>query len=217
MSLHLLTRYGLPRGDIGGGIVQVLEVAAASSVATVPIPIPDQAEVGDQVLAFFRTGGTNPAVSGPSGWDVIASVTNAGASRVWGRVIDGTEGATADVTLSSGRWWALVVVLIRGATGTPEAASFTLTEDPPEVAPSWGAVPTLYFAMCGWRIGSGSVTAIPSGYEFAGVAQTGGSDTNHAAVAVVSRVASVAEEDPSTFDSSGLGSPRATTIAVRLA
>ncbi|MFZ2886447.1 MAG: LamG domain-containing protein, partial [Minisyncoccia bacterium] len=167
---------------------------------------------------------SNDPTSAPAGWTELVNTTggtSGGTGAIYYKIADGGEGATVNVTSSSGSLSSHNTYRISGVTGTPEATSAggsSNNPDPPSLTPSWGAGDTLWIAMAGAGVQNATtpnVTAYPSSYA-------DGIEISHnfAAFAGFSagsarRSLNATSDDPGTFTINGT-SPQwiASTLAI---
>ena len=171
----------------------------------------------DLILVFFGAD-EDPVITFPSGWtelfqDSQGALITFGA---WYRIADGTEGATILVTTSNAQRTAHTSYRITGYSGVPEVgvtqALITNKPDPPNLAPSWGAVNTLWFASTAHNDGGETITVYPTNY-------TNGREDIAAAgqgcgVGTARRERNIANENPGTFTLSAAEGWVANTIAI---
>lgn len=197
----------------------------ATSVTSMAVSLPASISAGDLLLAFVevRNAGT---WTKPTNWNDISTLSQAGGGSVgklngFYKIADGTEGATATWTASTGTTavWQVYKVTSWHGTTPPEAVTASgdvSSANPPSVTPSWGADDTLWMAVAGHTAASAAAfTAAPTNYSnFV----NSGASSGGAAVSVASatRQLNASSEDPGTFTAGG--SNRwwaAATIAVR--
>lgn len=179
-------------------------------------------------LGIMIISGRTGTITWPSGWTEFFNDTNSiplgTALRLAGayRALDGSE--TGSVTAShtnacDTQHWVSVIDDWDGTT-VPEAATFAdddIDPNPPSLSPSWGAEKTRWIA-----VGSGAsywvVAGFPTDYindQYGGAGGVTGV-TNMPTLAVASRAANTATENPAAFDYTGTPAHTiAATIAVR--
>lgn len=120
-----------------------------------PVNMPATVSAGDLLIALIASDGS-ATITTPSGWTSVSQSTQGGAVRgaVFYKVASGTEGGTTvDFVTSGNERMMAQVARIQASTysGTPEAAvantAPSINPDPPNLAPSWGALNTLWIAM----------------------------------------------------------------------
>lgn len=130
------------------------------------VNLPSGIVSGNLLLVFF-TGYACGTITFPSGWTQLFS----GAETYmklegWYRIADGTEGSTITVTTLKA-WTNNTSYRITAYSGTPEAGTASTGIDanpnPPNLAPSWGAFNTLWFAAIG-TTAHASCSAYPTNY-----------------------------------------------------
>lgn len=140
-----------------------------------------------------------------------------GFGDVWYREADGSEGSNITVTTSGGTVIIYVIHRLSGYGGPPVAAGWAgnvsvgaTTTDPPALTTGFGAVPTRFFAAMVWGSNGRTVSSYPSGYS-GGVMQTG----TQGAVAVATKAATAASDDPGIFTLSSDSWQVGNTVAVQ--
>jgi hypothetical protein len=182
----------------------------ATSVTSMAVNLPPAIASGDLLLAFVevRNAGT---WTPPTNWNELDAQLGGGSVgelTVFYKIADGTEGATASWTASTGTtaiWHVRRITNWHGTT-VPEVTKTSgdaSIADPPSLTPSWGADNTLWFAISGHTASSASAwSAGPSGYsDFL----CSGASSGGAAVSIASayKVANASSEDPGTLTVSG--------------
>lgn len=137
-----------------------------TATGTHAVPMPAAAQSGDLGIIMCALQNNSTATCNtPSGWNAMPTLNNAqngatqGAVGVFYRVLDGSEGSTISVTVSSSTWrgaYNSYAIMAGTYTGTPEAtknadsASGT-TVTAPGMNPSWGTnAMTLIIFLGAW-------------------------------------------------------------------
>jgi len=148
--------------------------AFASNTTEHLVDMPTTVNSGDLLLVMF-TNDAADTVATPTGWTQLFSETRSPSVRHSGyyKIADGTEGGTTVDFVTSGTETAVAAVYrITSWHGTtpPEvgtaAEGASVSPDPPNLIPSWGAEDTLWIAHFGGDdpSGNGTVDAIPTSY-----------------------------------------------------
>jgi hypothetical protein len=196
--------------------VQGTPATNAGTGTTVTVNLPGSISAGELLIAFVALTHTSAATLTPPGdWNTVYNSIGNGNNRrsacFW-RKADGAEGASFSVTASAATAWATVAYRVNNWGGIPEGGTLatgnSTNPDPPNLAPSWGARDTLWFAHMGRNNNSGTPTA-PTDYTNI---QRGG--TTNASSTVAERQLNAASENPGTFtaNTSNWG---ANTVAIR--
>lgn len=197
--------------------VQGTPATNSGTPTTVTVNLPADLAAGELLIAFVALTHTAAAtLTPPAGWETVYNTVGGGNNRrsacFW-RKSDGAEGASFAVTASLSTAWATVAYRVNNWGGIPEGGTLatgvsTTNPDPPNLAPSWGARDTLWFAHMGRNNNSGTPTA-PT--DFTNI-QRGG--TTNASSTVAERQLNAASLDPGAFtaNSSSWG---ANTVAIR--
>jgi len=182
-----------------------------------PVNLPADISAGDLLLVFFSADSI-PTITFPGGWTQLfqATVDTYIVSGAWYRIADGAEGLTIAVITSEGQASAHTSYRITGYTGAPEIAfntGYTSKPDPPSLTPTWGAKDTLWFASCGYEIGTTTVSAYPASY-------TNGRNDRYDAgtgvcVGTARRELNAISENPGTFTISLAGRCLNSTTAIQ--
>jgi hypothetical protein len=167
------------------------------------VNLPAGIVAGNLLLVFFCSDDDAEAITFPGGWTQLFQ--DSGSTYMtfgaWYRIADGTEGATITVTTASAEMTAHTSYRITGYIGVPEVGvSVTATStapNPPNLAPTWGALDTLWFAVEGNDDGTTLVSGWPANY---------GSNRNDkglnslgCAIGTCRRELNAAAEDPAAF------------------
>ena len=183
------------------------------------VNLPAGISAGDLLLVFFATDSAAAITFPNEGVDWIQLFERARGGDVnggaWYRIADGGEGATIIVTTATAQRTAHTSYRITDYTLVPEAAAgadgSSANPNPPNLAPTWGALNTLWFAVS-YNDGSRIVNAYPANYT------DGRNDTpvagTGAGVGSARRELNAAAENPGTFTLSGVEDGVANTIAV---
>ncbi len=182
------------------------------------VDLPAGIVAGNLILIFFAVDG-DPAITFPAGdWTEVFQQTGNSLVRfgVWYRVADGTEGASIVVVTDVAEDASYTSYRITGhgdiVEGGVAATANDANPNPPNLAPTWGAQNTLWFASVGYNDGPTIINAYPANYT------DGRSDRAARGTAVgvgtARRELNAAAENPGTFT---LSAPQwwvANTIAV---
>jgi hypothetical protein len=208
-------------------VASITQTAFSSGSTTHNVNMPATVSSGDLLLLIFGAR-TNPAITTPSGYDLISSGQAAGPaagcfSGVYARIADGTEGGgSLSVSISLSRQAAAQVYRITGAYATTagvEAAfanvSPSSNPNPPNLAPSFGGEDILWLAVACAADDDEVATAAPTNYtDLTQIASGGGANLG---VSVISarRQLNAASEDPGTFTLNEGGNNGCFTVAIR--
>lgn len=171
---------------------------------------------GNMIIVFISTD-ANPNITLPAGWTQLFLQANGVNNTLacYYRATDGTEGPEIYAILNASQELSYTSYMISGTTGNPEAGAaatgLNANPDPPNLAPSWGAVQSLWFVAEG-NDGNQTVTAYPTGYTD-GLNETG----VHCGLGVATQVQTVASDNPGTFTISGADDWVANTVAIQIA
>lgn len=205
-----------PFPTVQGRASSVNNTAATSHPVTLPAGI----QAGELLLIFFsESAGTGATVNAPAGWTKLVESNN-GANNglaVLYRFADGSEGTSVTVTTSGSTKSSHLSYRISGAsspvTSTPATGAST-APNPPQLIPSDGKLPYLWFAVAGWD-GTPTATAYPTNYTNGQQTGTsGGQATTNCGVAAAERQLTADSEDPGAFTLSASDDWVAFTIAV---
>lgn len=210
-----------PFGVIGTPLATV----QTSSSTNRNINIPTGVLLNELLLAILTTSnGSAVTLSPPSGWTAVSgaasSNTNTNQNAFW-KIAAGTEGGTTVQSVDSALVSNSVAVCYRITGHDPATApvatntnsASTSTPDPPNLAPGWGSVLTLYIAAFGRRSTACSMDAYPSGY----VDHPIGNDASNCKTYAITRKLTGTSENPGAFSLSSAAQANALTIAVKAA
>jgi hypothetical protein len=193
--------------------------ATAGGTTSHTFDLPTGVQAGEMLLALCTDSAIGARdYSDLAGWNKILNTNESRNLATFWRWADGTEGATATITISSNAALCVSCYRISGAQNVAPAvantASTTSTNpDPPSLSPSWGAEDTLWFAFAGWNSRTTAPSAYPSNY----------SDNQNTLPAVSGQAASLgvatrnlnaSSENPGVFTMAS-STWRAATLAVR--
>jgi len=210
----------LGTGIIGGArfpeVVAQVTSHDNSVGGSMDVTLPGGIVAGELLLIVnaFRANSSIP------GWNT--GVSSALINVFW-KIADGSEGASATISSSSGTsLGASVAYRIRGGTSvqvsTPATAAST-NPNPSALSPSWGNKKTLWFAGMGaQQVGSGgaiTVSAYPSGFSNPQTDIGISSFPVGQRVAVAEKAEKTATQDPGAFTISPSLTWYAATIGVR--
>lgn len=191
-------------------------ISAAASTHT--ISLPSGIGSGDLLFLLFGTRDTR-TFTPPAGWTTIATLASGTAVGLSGayKIADGSEGATTTCSTSgTASRSAHVTLLIRGYQGTPQGVSMSngqnTAPNPPSISPAWGTSSETLFIAGFVNRATAAPSGIPAGYSGL-ISAVNPSDP---VVALASKIASLASDDPSAF-TSGNESWVAGTFAIRSA
>jgi len=188
-------------------------VSTATQASSLEVELPPELEVDDLLLMWLTLDGFggNPGVTTPpSGWTLLGSeATGSGDSQMvchlYMRKVTGSEGTSVTVGYSKSAGTNAIVTRIKGwnEIDPPEVAfseGSSATADPPNLAPSWGAKPTLWLALAGVNAGTGSeVTGVPTNYERPRDVQSQQGAGASVCARKTSRYLEAASEDPGAY------------------
>lgn len=204
---------GFPQ--IGGTPATYIE---ASLLTSHPVTLPSGIVSGELLLMIVRQGGSNVSKTPPSGWTLISG---AGFMEVYSRTADGTEGATADVGITTARKLLAVTLRIAPAAAV-EVATISNTLDSPSLSPAWGSDDTLWIAASSVQQNDSTFeyTGDPTSYTRIAYLETtdgaGASNLTDAQLVIAYRELATATEDPDAWPTSGTQSGnRSLTLAIQ--
>ena len=182
------------------------------------VNLPAGIVAGNLLLVFFVSDQV-PTITFPGGWTQLFQVANSTYVKfgAWYRIADGGEGGTITVTTSDAQMTAHTSYRITGYSGLPEvgvsATGASVSPNSPNLAPSWGALDTLWFAIEGNDDGTTLVSGWPAGYGN----QRNDKALNSAGAAVGScrRELNAASQDPGVFTIDASERWIANTVAVK--
>jgi hypothetical protein len=194
-------------------------VSSSASTSSFVVNLPASLVSGNLLLMGVVTQGG--AVTTPSGWTLLNSVSSASPYYyLFRKTSTGSEGSTVTVTIA-GAGCGAVVYQISGWSGTPAvgtaASGSGTTPDPPSVTASSSPFLSVSFAAGRYSSGTQSITSVPSGYSN-GIIGALASSGVVAAVFAAKGVAAGTTENPGTF-TLGLTSStwRTQTVAIAAA
>lgn len=170
---------------------------------TFSLALPTGISSGDLLLAMVGKRLID-AITWPSGWTTAPTgwtdQTNSTTVRheIRYRIADGTETSPISLSTSVACRWEGVVFRITGYTGVPEAAGAngnSTNANPPNLAPSFGAVDALWIATAAWDGVPGS--GFPANYSDNAFSP----NTGFTQMMLASRNLNAASENPGTFTS----------------
>ena len=174
----------------------------ASTTATMPAGI----VAGEMLIAFVGTSATTGTFTAP-GWNIIEGPTfgSYGRTAVMWKIADGSD--TLVVGGFSARR-AIAVYRVANATNVQHITAVppsALVYDCPPLSPAAGEREYLFFAAAMGMLSTATViwVSAPAGYENQAFAITTNGTGAGGAVAVASRSANTATEDPGSFSSNG--------------
>lgn len=181
------------------------ETIFATNALSHLVLMPPVVNAGDLLLCFFANDGA-ATVTTPADWTQLWSTPASTTGRLSGyaKVADGSEdGTTVDFETSAIEAASAQVYRVTNWQGTlagvedgTPSVDTTTNPDPPSLTPSWDALDTLWFAICGTF--SVSVTAAPADYTNLEEAQslTGSAGST---VASARRELNAVSDDPGIF------------------
>ena len=172
--------------------------------------------VDDLLLIVFSSDG-NEAIGWPGGWVELFEERQAACTLAVGyRIADGSEGATIVVTTGNNRMTSHTSYRISGYSGVPEAGASTngnnVNPDPPNLAPSWGARNTLWFAVVGYDDGRWVINNYPANYTDGRLDRS--NDVEGVGTGSARRELNIVAEDPGVYTLQVAGVWIANTIAI---
>jgi len=189
-----------------------------STISSHNVNLPSGIQSGDLLILIFRAASAVTVSTDPTGWTPLSSRNSTGATYIWYREADGSEGSTVTVTTDSTIRAAANTYRISNWSGTPEAAfASTNVNNPPALSPSWGSDDTLWIAVMTNRRSDSSVTAAPTGYQdLITVAQSSSTGTTRDRVSSAWIDDTTDTEDPAAFSTTGtINTPHSATIAIQ--
>ncbi len=173
--------------------------------------------VADELLLVVFTSDGNEAIGWPGGWVELFEEQLAACTLAVGyRIADGSEGATITVTTGNAQMTSHTSYRISGYFGVPEVGAATNGNsnipDPPNLAPSWGARSTLWFAVVGYNDGRFIINAYPVNYTDGRLDRS--NDVEGVGTGSARRELNAAAENPGTFTLQAAGIWVANTIAI---
>jgi len=149
--------------------VAATNTSNSAGTTTHAVSLPASISAGDLliVLLYLFSGSGVPGISTPSGWTSLGTVDDSTDRRlsVFYKIASGSEGASVTVTSDINSSGAHNSYRITGYSGAPEIAiaSSVGAPNPPNLAPSWGALDTLWLAIGGDSNDAADMTA-PASY-----------------------------------------------------
>jgi hypothetical protein len=215
----------LPNFRVGYPLVEsVTQTEFNSDTTAHAVSMPATVNVGDLLLTLFANDGTS-TVTTPAGWTALGTVTSADyRGSVYGKVAAGTEdGTTVDFVTAAIQTAAAQVFRVLknnwqgslqlGVSVTLGTTVTSAVPDPPESAPAWGDLPTLWIA--GFFASSvATVDEYPGGFS-EGLNSQGGTTTTGASVSTAYLNAKAESYNPGPFDLAASAVGAAFTIAVK--
>lgn len=191
---------------------------AYGSGTNISVTLPTDIVAGD-LLVVFNAPDNNFTTTFPAGWTKFTDISGGSNALTTGwRICDGTEGASITITLSSATQGRYIVAKIKGAatTGTPiengvGVATTSSSGNPPSLTASWGALNNLWIAASALDT-SATMTTWPTGYT---QNRLDGQGFGSASVAICSKKAAVATDDPAAFTFSASASIKSNTYVIR--
>jgi hypothetical protein len=188
-----------------------------------PIDLPDSLVNGRIVLVVVGSRASTTTYTWPSGWIAPTAWTdggNNGSVSIRYRVVDGSEGSSVTVSLNAAQQAVAWPWQISGQhTDAPVASARinytgSITPDPPNLTPSWGAEDDLWIAGFAHGGTSGGVTGYPTSYadNQEALAATG---TTVVEGAIATRNLNATSDDPGTFSVTTSRQGVAFTLAIR--
>lgn len=200
---------------------------AGASATSHPVTLPSSIVAGDLLLMAFTVRPTLVGtVTKPSGWSDLNNQAQATNTQTywWYKIADGSEGSTATVSITSSNnniaahTYRIPAANWHGTT-PPESAmanNATTTPDSPNLAPSWGAISTIYLVTYGSRSDSSPLSyPYPNGNSNAvSLGSTGGSGTRSESATCWTDSAA-GSLDPAAFSMVNTRAWVASTVAIR--
>lgn len=180
------------------------------------INLPSEVQSGDLLILIFRAGGTTSVLNPPNGFVEIGHRANSGNTYIWYKRAEAQE-SNPVVTTSSGTRATALLYRISGWGGVPEVEeTLANINNPPEISPSWGAIPALYLAVLTNRRSDSNVTAAPSSFtDLETISQSSSTQTSRTRISLA-ELNSSGTVDPSPFTTIGtIDNPHSFTIAIR--
>ena len=194
----------------------------ASGVTASNVTLPASVAAGDLVIAFVAADSGAGAMTWPSPWVNIKDEAGTGFVFSCAYLIASGGETTVAATHTSERS-NHIAARIKAAewhgTTAPEitanANGSSTGPDPPSLTPSWGSDTTLWVAVCAADDSAAPfpITAWPTGYTDNQVGNS--TATSAACVAICSKGATAASDDPAAFTMTGTETWNAYTLAVR--
>lgn len=185
----------------------VLEGSATTSITSATtshtVNLPSGIAAGELLLIIIRTGGTNINFSVPSGWSQCpwVELDANGTTSAFFKTASGSEGSTVSITTSGSRKSSAIAIRVSSWLALEDAgmANTTTSNNPPNLAPTWGSAKTLWIA-CVTQRGDGVFGAAPSNYTGMIQATAGDATTAGSRCAFAFRKLEASSEDPGRFN-----------------
>lgn len=188
---------------------------ATSQAANLPSGI----VAGELLLLFCEVDSSATSINVPAGWTSLYNVTSgSNRQRAFYKTATGSEGATVTITIGTASFFAAIALRIGGANLTPEAgtaaAATSTSADPPSLSFAGGVDAYLVIAVSGAKMSTGSApAAYPPGYS----ANQLSAPANFNSLALATKNAAAANEDPGAFTWGSSVNNIANTVAIRAA
>lgn len=196
-------------------MITIDNIQEVNATGVDPIVLPITATSGNLLLAFVcHYVGSGSAINTPAGWTKLTQSTSTDAKAVvFGKVSDGTEGATVSITVGSGTAvavaaksysisdWSGDINDIDVSTPAEQSASASISDvDPTAITASWGADANNLFFTAGYGArGNKPFTVSPTGYtSVTGYSGNDGSGYS-AHISTGYKIANAATDDPSIY------------------
>jgi lysophospholipase L1-like esterase len=199
---------------------------SGNPVTSHSVSLPAGIQLNDLLLIFWADAGVSSDITVPSGWiELYNDVSNNHRRAAYYKIANGNEGTSVTFTTSAQERSAHNSYRIAASTytGTPEFGDLITNTNgsnanPPPLAPTWGAIPTLWITplhMDG--LGNNTLTG-PLNYDnFLNIFTRNGSPgvgSDDATMASARRFLEAASEDPGQF-THGNRNYLTTTIAIQ--
>lgn len=196
-----------------------------TAVTSHSVTLPANIAAGNLLLMFLVVNGNSTVITDPTGWSPLTTLDDDDQVVIYGRIADGSEGATATVTLGTAQRATAITWRVTGARNgltTSEIAissavvASVATPNPPPLTPSWGSEENLWVAVSFWFDSNYVFSSYPTNYTVAQFNQNTGSSSNSNGIMIAGRLLTASSEDPGTFTVSSAAKQNATyTLAIR--
>lgn len=201
---------------------------STGTLSTHPVTLPSGMTIGNKLFILFIANGS-PVVTDPTGYTLLGSTATPGtydSVRLYGRDVDGSEGATINVVLNAVQRACAISWEVSGGrpsfTSSEVAVSAvseqgsTAVPDPPNLSPVPGADDYLWVSISTRNDGTGSFISYSTNYSLGQQNVLNGTGAGNG-LAVCMRQLNAASEDPGVITWGNSKPATGITLAIRAA
>lgn len=192
-----------------------------SNTTTHDVLLPASISAGDLLMLFAGIDGIPTISDMPAGWTQAKRLVNTGdvnVLEIWYKVAAGGETdftyTTSASEKSANRTWRVTGHGSAIEVSTGVTAS-TANPDPDSLAPSWGALDTLWAVALTWNNAAATISSYPANFTLYQYSDASGTANSDGTIAIAGRENNAVSEDPGTFTLSASTATAVVTVAIK--